>query len=66
MPPYVRGVSRLLLRAFRRDGGWEQREGANHTLMRKGNRRVEIPRHGGDIAPATAGSIISIFPNTAE
>ena len=59
MPPYIRGVSRrLLLRAFRRDGGWEQREGANHTLMRKGNRRVEVPRHGGDIAPATVGSIV--------
>ena len=59
MPPYIRGVSRrLLLRAFRNDGGWTQSEGSNHTLMRKGGRRVEIPRHGGDVMPGTVGSII--------
>ena len=59
MPPYIRGVSRrLLLRAFRNDGGWTQSEGSNHTLMRKGGRRVEIPRHGGDVMPGTVGNII--------
>ena len=60
MPPYIRGVTRrLLLRAFRNDGGWTQVEGSNHTVMRKGGRRVEIPRHGGDVMPGTVGSIIA-------
>ena len=59
MPPYIRGVNRrLLLRAFRSDGGWTQTEGSNHTVMRKGSLRVEIPRHSGDIMPGTVGSII--------
>ena len=33
MPPYIRGVNRrLLLRAFRSDGGWTQTEGSSHTF----------------------------------
>ena len=32
MPPYIRRVNRrLLLRAFRSDGGWTQTEGSSHT-----------------------------------
>ena len=59
MPPYIRGVSRrLLLRAFRNDGGWTQTEGSNHTVMRKSGRRTEIPRLNGDLPPPLVGSII--------
>ena len=59
MPPYIRGVNRrLLLRAFRRDGGWTQTEGSNHTVMRKGSLRTEIPRLNGDLPPPLVGSII--------
>ena len=59
MPPYIRGVTRrLLLRAFRNDGGWTQVEGSNHTVMRKGDRRTAIPRLNGDLPPPIVGSII--------
>ena len=59
MPPYIRGINRrVLLRAFRNDGGWTQSEGSSHTVMRKGDRRVSIPRHGGDVMPGTVGLII--------
>ena len=74
MPPYVRGVTRrMLIRAFRRDGGWVETEGGNHTLMVKESLTIAIPRHLGDIAPGTVGAIIAqarldggAIPSTGE
>ena len=67
MPPYVRGVTRrMLIRAFRRDGGWIETEGGRHTLMVKGPLTIAIPRHQGDIAPGTVGAIITQAGWTVE
>lgn len=59
MPPRVPGYTLAdVLRAFHNDG-WTITQGSKHTLARKDNRVVPVPRHRGrDIPPNTMGAII--------